>query len=340
MNYTFFHMSNSGHIKKLTTHTVFTYKPRYCFYLKRAGYYPEIAVFDSASKLITVHHESLTSQLVIERSEKVVRDWLKKNAPTFVKNKAYLIINSSPVDDKNFVVDFNKYDEKEISYDLLELIRGKDKPASVIMVCTDEDVPALFYNYTTSVDMDSVLLTELFKDLSYTQGVPATGVGTNFMSEYLVEYYELHPNGTKNSIYLEELKNSDYVFPTHVTTEAIQAHYMENEMEDKYYQAVSSIVDEPVLSEILYTNGLLNVRERYIVDNDINLLHFDFVIATPNLLYIYALVESQDALIGTMQYLNDVLGASVLQKDDYTIIRMDKNSMDILKRQEKNYVSL
>jgi len=342
MTYTFSHVFNSKNIRRLTPQTLFSYKPRYCYYSKKGAYYPAIATVNKLSNTIVIQHESEYSNTSITRAEDLVRNWLKKHTPYFYDDIAYLIINNSPTDAINFVIDQNKNDPADIEYDLIELMTSTNKPTSLLMVCTDLDYPEIYYNYTTSVDVEALLIFDLFKDLSYTTGINSSKRGTEFMVEYIIEFYGLKPITPGGQLFLSELKNSDYVFPPHVTTEAVQNLYLDITMIDEYYLGTATVInDNPTLSDILFIDGLLNVRDRYEVVNDTDLEHFDLVVASPNILYIYTLVEDPKKLLEVLGNINDAMINTQLGVNDYTVVHIDtKESLESLRRAVVKNVSV
>lgn len=339
-DYKFVHVKNSINIRKLTLPNVMQYKPKYTFFIKESGAFPEIVEINSEHKIITIQHENDSGSAVSARSENIVRSWLKKGNPWFNKNRAFLIINNTPNERTTWVVDYNCRDERYIEYHFEDIVNQKVTPSSVVMVSTDFDYPIVYYEYYGRIEVDAIRLYDLFKGLSYTNGIQSTTLGTKFMSEFIIEAKGLKINSKANEIFLEELAMSDYLFYDHITTEAIQGlfHGFNDEDDLEFYYGFNRIDDEffdkPTLKEILYGTGLKEVTSRYVVENDIGYADFSFVVANPRLLYVYCVFKHKDDIEKLRRDVDTILANSVLKQYEYSVIIVDEPALQSIKNKE------
>lgn len=293
MKYSYSSTYNSSYYyKKLTPYTILADKPSQLFWVRNHGYAVAIAEFTKTANdtvLVTIRH--LNGQNIYGNTTDLVNKHIASNTPTYIDNKAFLIMVCNANGNPNMVVmDYysNTYNERKLTTNFVDVFSDKSI-FTYTCINTNGSTPIVYHSTKGELDVDSFLLMQYFNDLSWKNKVQATADGTQFMSEYITRYYKLAPKSSSDFLYLNEGVNINTVVPSYIDTALVEDMFTDYlyPSTDKNNSLYAEENFYPNLSTVLYCTGLTDVQGVIPINNDMDTENVIALFATNEFLYIY-----------------------------------------------------
>jgi len=268
-NYPIEHIS-SNRMLHLNSATLMRNKPE-LMYSTKAVFTPMLVLVDIKHKKIEVHQYVGTTANEMKTAETDIRNILNTRVITFYKNKAWLLLNHKYGNNTELIFDLYNERDENATYTVRTIMDDRTL-YNICAVDFSGEGPICYKANRASLDMDALLLVEMFEKLSFIKGTAVTSIGTKFMTKYIVKQLELDVETPFTELPLIERSSTkiEEKYNVAVPRAEFKVYFNSNKKEESTTGSITEVEDMITISEIIFVTGLEYFDEEFItVENNL-----------------------------------------------------------------------